>query len=214
MSYFPLMVQLEDAPVLLVGGGRTAFHKAKILVDFGARVQVVAPELLSEFRELPVRWESRTFEPEDLDRGDWILTVAATNHREVNRTVSRLCREKRIPVNVVDDPELCSFIFPALIREGEVVCAVSSGGRSPLVAQYVKKRSDRPCRKDWGPSMKNGELPPAAEGGGTGSPGPEPKAPGTVPEAAGRAAPLTAIKNLSKWKNIFQKYLHYFESLL
>lgn len=154
MSYFPLMVQLEDAPVLLVGGGRTAFHKAKILVDFGARVQVVAPELLSEFRELPVRWESRTFEPEDLDRGDWILTVAATNHREVNRTVSRLCREKRIPVNVVDDPELCSFIFPALIREGEVVCAVSSGGRSPLVAQYVKKRSGRPCRKDWGPSMK------------------------------------------------------------
>lgn len=140
MSYFPLMVQLEDAPVLLVGGGRTAFHKAKILVDFGARVQVVAPELLSEFRELPVRWESRTFEPEDLDRGDWILTVAATNHREVNRTVSRLCREKRIPVNVVDDPELCSFIFPALIREGEVVCAVSSGGRSPLVAQYVKKK--------------------------------------------------------------------------
>ena len=140
MSYFPLMVQLEDAPVLLVGGGRTAFHKAKILVDFGARVQVVTPELLSEFRELPVRWESRTFQPEDLDRGDWILTVAATNHREVNRTVSRLCREKRIPVNVVDDPELCSFIFPALIREGEVVCAVSSGGRNPLVAQYVKKK--------------------------------------------------------------------------
>ena len=61
MSYFPLMVQLEQAPVLLVGGGRTAFHKARILVDFGACVRVVAPEVLPELEQLPVQVERRPF---------------------------------------------------------------------------------------------------------------------------------------------------------
>ena len=128
MSYFPLMVQLEQAPVLLVGGGRTAFHKARILVDFGACVRVVAPEVLPELEQLPVQVERRPFSGADLEQSDWTLVVAATDCRTVNGQVSRLCRQRRIPVNVVDDPEFCSFYFPALLREGEVVCAVSSGG--------------------------------------------------------------------------------------
>lgn len=140
MSYFPLMIQLDQAPVLLVGGGRTAFHKARILVDFGACVRVVAPEVLPELEQLPVQVERRPFSGADLEQSDWTLVVAATDCRTVNGQVSRLCRQRRIPVNVVDDPELCSFYFPALLREGEVVCAVSSGGRSPLVTQYVKKK--------------------------------------------------------------------------
>lgn len=140
MSYFPLMIQLDQAPVLLVGGGRTAFHKARILVDFGACVWVVAPEVLPELEQLPVQVERRPFSGADLEQSDWTLVVAATDCRTVNGQVSRLCRQRRIPVNVVDDPELCSFYFPALLREGEVVCAVSSGGRSPLVTQYVKKK--------------------------------------------------------------------------
>ena len=90
MSYFPLMIQLDQAPVLLVGGGRTAFHKARILVDFGACVRVVAPEVLPELEQLPVQVERRPFSGADLEQSDWTLVVAATDCRTVNGQVSRL----------------------------------------------------------------------------------------------------------------------------
>ncbi|WP_462305162.1 precorrin-2 dehydrogenase/sirohydrochlorin ferrochelatase family protein [Acidaminococcus massiliensis] len=140
MSYFPLMIQLDRQPVLLVGGGRTALHKARILLAFGARLQVVAPVLAPGFQDLPVQVEKRKFVPDDIVRESWRMVVAATGERKINERVSRLCQERKIPVNVVDNPALCSFIFPALLKDREVVCAVSSGGRSPLVTQYVKTK--------------------------------------------------------------------------
>lgn len=140
MSYFPLMIQLDRQPVLLVGGGRTALHKARILLAFGAKLQVVAPVLAPGFQDLPVQVEKRNFVPDDIARENWRMVVAATGERKINERVSRLCQERKIPVNVVDDPALCSFIFPAVLKDREVVCAVSSGGKSPLVAQYVKKK--------------------------------------------------------------------------
>lgn len=140
MSYFPLMIQLEHAPVLLVGGGRTARRKAAILQEFGAAVEVVAPAMDPGIRSLDVILHQRPFALCDLERQPWRLVVAATDDRVVNRVISEGCRKRGIPVNVVDDPELCTFIFPAIVKQQELVCAVSSGGRSPLVAQWVKGR--------------------------------------------------------------------------
>lgn len=140
MAYFPMMVQLEGAPVLVAGGGETALRKVKILLEFGAAVEVVAPLFHPELASLPVGRQERKFQREDLEGKPWRLVVAATDDRAVNRTISEGCRSLGIPVNVVDDPELCTFIFPAIVKKQEVVCAVSSGGRSPLVAQWVKRR--------------------------------------------------------------------------
>lgn len=140
MSYFPVMIQLENAPVLLVGGGKTARRKAAILQEFGAAVDVVAPVIDPEIRALGVCLYPRIFAKDDLDRKPWRLVVAATDDRAVNRAISEGCQERSIPVNVVDDPELCTFIFPAIVKQQDVVCAVSSGGHSPLVAQWVKRK--------------------------------------------------------------------------
>ena len=140
MSYFPLMIQLENAPVLLVGGGRTARRKAAILQEFGAALDVVAPTIDPEIRAREAVLHQRPFEPKDLERQPWRLVVAATDDRAVNRTISEGCSRRGIPVNVVDDPELCTFIFPAIVKQQDVVCAVSSGGHSPLVTQWVKRR--------------------------------------------------------------------------
>lgn len=140
MSYFPLMIQLEKEPVLVVGGGETALRKVKILLEFGAVVDVVAPVFRPELETLPIGRQERTFRPEDLEGKFWRLVVAATDDRTVNRAISEGCQALGIPVNVVDDPELCTFIFPAIVKQQEVVCAVSSGGRSPLVAQWVKRQ--------------------------------------------------------------------------
>lgn len=140
MAYFPMMVELEGARVLIIGGGVTALRKAEQMLSFGAGCHVIAPEIHEGFAALPCSTEKRAYRAGDIEAQERLaMVIAATNDRAVNRAVSECCRDLHIPVNVVDDPALCSFIFPAVVREQEVVCAVSSGGRSPLVTQYIKK---------------------------------------------------------------------------
>lgn len=140
MAYFPMFVQLEGSPCLVVGGGGIALRKVRALKDFGARVLVAADEILDEIKGMDgVAWQERGFLAEDLE--GMALVVAATDNKEENHRISCLCREKRIPVNAVDQIEDCSFIFPAYLKEGEVVAAFSSGGQSPVVAQYLKEQA-------------------------------------------------------------------------
>ena len=137
MSYFPLFMELKDRDCLVVGGGRVAWHKVKVLMDFGARVSVVAPAIIPEMGELgPVQQFQREFS--DGDVKGRTLVVAATDDEVLNRRISGLCQERGIPVNAVDQIQDCSFIFPAYVKQGEVVAAVSSGGQSPVMTQYLK----------------------------------------------------------------------------
>ena len=140
MAFFPLMTDLSGKDALVIGAGKEGAKKVHVLKDFGARVTLIAPEAREEAVREADRYERRGYGEADLDSTDWILAVAATDDRELNRRISEGARKRRIPVNVVDDPELCSFIFPALIRDEDVVCSVSSGGKSPYVAQLVKER--------------------------------------------------------------------------
>ncbi len=137
MSYFPLFMELKDRDCLVVGGGRVAWRKVKVLMDFGARVSVVAPEIISEIGELG---PDQLLEREFLDDDVWgrILVVAATDDETLNQRISRLCQARSIPVNVVDQIQDCSFIIPAYVKRGEVVAAFSSGGQSPVMTQYLK----------------------------------------------------------------------------
>ncbi|MCR4586415.1 MAG: bifunctional precorrin-2 dehydrogenase/sirohydrochlorin ferrochelatase [Lachnospiraceae bacterium] len=137
MSYFPMMVKLDGKKVLIIGGGVEGLKKTRILHDFGAEICLISKDALKEAAELASRYEEREFRDTDItDEHD--LIVAATDDRELNKRISRLARDKRIPVNVVDDEELCSFIFPAIVKDKDVVCAVSSGGKSPYITQYIK----------------------------------------------------------------------------
>ncbi len=139
MAYFPLFVELKGARCLVVGGGQIALHKAKVLHEFGAEVTAVAKEVLPELKEVCVSCRKRGFLPEDLD--GQALVVAATDDAGLNRRISILCRTRRIPVNAVDQIEDCSFIFPAYLKEEEVVAAFVSGGQSPVVTQYLKEQT-------------------------------------------------------------------------
>lgn len=140
MAYFPMMVNLEDKPVLVIGGGEEGRKKEEVLRQFGAVITLVSPEAEPEAVRMADRYLGREFRDEDIREADYAMVVAATDDRELNRRISILAGEKKIPVNVVDDAELCSFIFPCVIKDRDVVCAVSSGGKSPYVAQYLKKK--------------------------------------------------------------------------
>ena len=141
MSYFPMFVQLEGKDCLVVGGGKVALRKVNTLQDFGAIVTVIAPSIVDEIKNLPdVIYAEREYEVGDLD--GQTLVVAATGDHDQNHEISVACKERMIPINAVDQVEDCTFIFPAYQKAGEVVGAFTSGGKSPVLAQYLKEQAE------------------------------------------------------------------------
>jgi len=121
---------------LVVGGGRVAEEKAEGLLACGADVTVVATEVEDAVWDLPVNVLERPFVESDVVGR--FLVIAATNDRAVNRLVSRVAEERQTLCNVADDPELCNFILPALVRRDPIVVGVSTGGASPALAQRIR----------------------------------------------------------------------------
>ena len=138
MAYFPFFVDLADQKGLIIGGGRVALRKAEKLLPYGPVLTVVAPEPAAELAALPVELVRRAFQPEDLDRADFV--IAATDDEKESHRISALCRERRLPVNVVDDKAACSFLFPALVRRGNLSVGISTGGSSPTAAVWLKEQ--------------------------------------------------------------------------
>src|SRR5579863_7868701 len=136
--YYPLMLKVKGEPCLVVGGGSVALQKARALRRSGAQVTAVSPSFSPAFRRLPVRRVKRPFRKADVSGR--VLVIAATDSPRVNGAVSAACRRRGIPVNVVDVPELCSFIVPSILRRGPVVIAVSTGGQSPPLAKALRRR--------------------------------------------------------------------------
>jgi uroporphyrin-III C-methyltransferase/precorrin-2 dehydrogenase/sirohydrochlorin ferrochelatase len=142
MDYLPIFMKLTDRPCAVIGGGEVAARKVGLLLDAGARVTVTAPELCAPLAELlrqgRIDHRAETFTPAALH--GVALAIAATDDRTVNAEVSRLAQSQLLPVNVVDDPELCSFILPAIVDRSPVVIAVSTGGASPVLARLLRAR--------------------------------------------------------------------------
>ncbi len=139
MAYFPMFIEIENKNCLIVGGGTVALRKVQVLLDFGAKVHVVAPEILPEICAMEVMGVSlhpRAFCEEDLN--GCALVVAATDDALLNHQVAEYAKNRHIPVNAVDQKEDCSFIFPSYVRQQNVVGAFSSGGNSPVLTQYLK----------------------------------------------------------------------------
>jgi precorrin-2 dehydrogenase / sirohydrochlorin ferrochelatase len=137
-AYYMACLDLEGRDCLVVGGGRVGIEKAGGLLECGARVTVVAPQADPGLAELPVAWLRRAYRTFDLDGR--FLVVAATSNRSVNRRVFADAEARSLFCNVVDTPELCSFILPAVHREGPIALAVSTGGASPALAQHLRER--------------------------------------------------------------------------
>lgn len=153
MSYFPFMIQLDDKLCLIAGGGRVAYRKARQLLEFGADIKVVSPDMCEELMALAASEKKITLENRKLEEKDLLdvdVVVLATNDSEVNSNFADICRKKRILVNVVDVKKDCGFYFPAIIKQEEVVIGISTGGSSPLLAARIKEDINNNIRKDYG----------------------------------------------------------------
>lgn len=139
-QYYPIFMNLNRLPILVVGGGNVAFRKVQTLLHHGALVRIVSPRLVPELRELidekTCLWKEKDYSTEDIK--DAMLVFSCTEIEEVNAQVSRDAKANYRPVNVVDDPEKCSFIVPSIMEQGDLKIAVSTGGSSPIVARQVR----------------------------------------------------------------------------
>lgn len=139
MPYFPMFIEMKKRRCLIAGGGKVALRKVEVLLDFEADVTVVAPEIIDEIKQMPqIQCVERSFRMQDLE--DKEIIIAATDDMMLNHEISLLCREQKLPVNAVDQIEDCTFIFPSYIKEGDVVAAFSSGGKSPVITQELKRQ--------------------------------------------------------------------------
>ncbi len=137
---FPIFLNLADNNCLVVGGGRVAERKAEALCAAGAKVTVVAPELTQTLRKKAdsdqVNWRAGRFAEADLH--DMTLVVAATDDKDTNKLVYEAARRTGTLANVVDEPQLCDFFVPAVLKRGRLTFAVSTGGASPAFAAHVR----------------------------------------------------------------------------
>ncbi len=142
MDFLPIFLNIRDEPCLVVGGGEVAARKCALLMRAGARITVLAPTLAAAFdADLAAgRITHRAGQFRDEDLSGYAVVIAATNDDAVNRAVAAGARARRIPVNVVDQPALCSFILPSIIERAPLVVAVSSGGASPVLARLLRAR--------------------------------------------------------------------------
>ena len=142
MDFLPVSLRLTGARVLLVGGGQVATRKARLLIRAGALLSVVAPAINAELEKLLAdaggTWQRGEYSEDCI--GEAVLVVAATPSRAVNERVYRDASARRLPVNVVDEPELCTFIFPSIIERSPLTIAVSSGGNSPVLVRLLRRK--------------------------------------------------------------------------
>jgi len=142
VDFLPVFLDLREQPCLVVGGGEVAARKCALLLRAGAQVTVLAPRLEpvldAERAAGRIAHRPGRFREEDLE--GFALAIAATDDQAVNRAVAAAARARRIPVNVVDQPALCSFILPSIIERAPLTVAVSSGGASPVLARLLRAR--------------------------------------------------------------------------
>ena len=142
MDYLPIFLNIHDRPCLVVGGGKVAARKITLLARAGAHTTIVSPEICAQVKELikqdNVSCLERPFREEDMD--GVVLVIAATDDEVVNRSVSALAHQRRIPVNVVNAPDQGNFIMPSIIDRSPVQVAISTGGASPVLARLLRAR--------------------------------------------------------------------------
>lgn len=141
MGLYPVFLDLRDKRVLVVGGGKVAVRKVRSLLFSGARIELVSRTLEPSLQEL-IQGSQISYIGPDFDASmleGAFLVIAATDDQRLNEDISALCRQRGILVNVVDRPALCSFQVPSVIKRGDLTIAISTGGKSPALAKFLRE---------------------------------------------------------------------------
>ncbi len=145
ITYYPVFLNVEGKKCVVVGGGQVAWRKVRVLLEHGADVEVISPDLCPELTKLAESGEihalTREYRAGDLKSA--FVAIAATDDNEINQHVVAEARRRAVLVNVVDDAENSDFIVPSYLRRGDITVAVSTGGKSPALARKIRSRLEK-----------------------------------------------------------------------
>lgn len=139
--YYPMNLDVEGKPCLIIGGGKVAERKTLTLLEYKAAVTIISPEITLQLTQLAenkqINYERRRFQPSD--PGGFFLVLAATNDNQINALVAQEAKKRGLLVNVVDSPGDSSFILPATVQRGDLVISITTGGNSPALARKIRE---------------------------------------------------------------------------
>ena len=152
MGYFPVFLDLRGRPCVVIGEDAEAQRKTAALVEAGARVTVICPDMADGFVEMASRGEitlhTRPYREGDL-AGAFLAIAATTHDRPMSEAVHREALQERVLLNVVDVTEFCTWIYPSLVRRGDATIAISTNGRSPAMASFLRREVDRALPEEY-----------------------------------------------------------------
>ncbi len=150
-NYYPVYLNLEGRRCIVIGGGDVAERKIQHLLECGARVGLISPEATPVLQDLAqqgqIEWVQKSYEPGDLK--DAFLAIAATDDSKVNREIYFEAERSKVLLNVVDVTRYCVFIAPAIVRQGDITLAISTGGTSPALARRIREELQGYLTKDY-----------------------------------------------------------------
>jgi siroheme synthase-like protein len=149
--YYPVFLNVKGRKCAVIGGGQVALRKVVTLLEYGAKVEVISPELCPELADLAGEKEinllNREYRQGDLN--GVFVAIAATDSSIINHQVAAEAREKSVLVNVVDDAAYCDFIAPSIIRRGDITIAISTAGRSPALARKLRTKLEKEFGEEY-----------------------------------------------------------------
>ncbi|MBD3381180.1 MAG: bifunctional precorrin-2 dehydrogenase/sirohydrochlorin ferrochelatase [candidate division Zixibacteria bacterium] len=150
-EYLPVNLKIEGKHFVVVGGGKVASRKLDLLAVRGADTTLIAPEVNERIKALEkqslVKVFNKEYDASDLDQADYV--IAATDDKDLNHQIYEECQKRNIPINVVDDPKYCDFIFPSILRRGPVTFTVSTGGGSPFLSAFLRQIMENAFGEEW-----------------------------------------------------------------
>jgi precorrin-2 dehydrogenase/sirohydrochlorin ferrochelatase len=156
MRYYPVNLDIQNQSCLVVGGGAVGTRKVRTLLDCGAVVTVVSPEMTHSLSVLAdenrISLKHRAYHASDLE--GVLLVIGATNNRDINRVIHADARKQGKLCNIVDQPDLCNFILPAVVERGDLVIAISTSGKSPAFARLLRKQLETQFGSEYAVFLK------------------------------------------------------------
>jgi len=155
-QFFPISLRVAGTRCVVVGGGPVAERKAASLLDAGARLTIISPTVTSGLADLSAAARlthlQRAYQTGDLRR--FRLAIAATDDQALHAVIARDAEVEGIPLNVVDQPHLCTFTMPAVVVRGELTIAISTGGTSPAFAKHLREQLDEQIGTEYGEALQ------------------------------------------------------------
>lgn len=152
MQYYPVNLNVKNRNCLVVGGGRVGTRKVRTLLECGARVTVISPEATPELEQLAgqgqIQWHTRDYRASDLD--DAFMVIGATDDQRLNRKIHQDAEMAQRLCNIADQPDLCNFILPAIMRQGDLMISVSTAGKSPAFAKHLRQQLEKQYGPEYG----------------------------------------------------------------